>query len=60
MQARNPLFNVLTPIEAMFLESRLRSAYSHAGAALFTTNRYDAYRVRSELLDIIDDLSPAS
>jgi hypothetical protein len=59
MVLRNSLFNELTTIEAALLMSRLRSAYSHAGR-LFESNRYDAVNLRYDLLDIIDDLSPAS
>lgn len=60
MFLRNALFNELTSIEAMFLESRMRSAYSHAGALFEAGRSYDATNVRRELLGIIDDVMPAS
>lgn len=59
MQARNPLFGKLTTIEALLLQARLKSAYSHAGILIERGRTYDASVIRRELVGIISDLTPA-
>jgi hypothetical protein len=58
MEARNSLFDKLTTIEALLLQSRLKSAYSHAGILFERDRSYDGSTIRRELVGLISDLTP--